>query len=502
MKNVIVIGSGFAGLSTAGILSKAGYKVTVIEKNEQLGGRASVIEENGYKFDMGPSWYLMHEIFVHYFELLGENIDDYLELELLAPSYRIFFKDSQKLKEPVDVFSDIEKSLELFEKIEPGCTKNFYKFLDESTFKYKVSLRSFLYKNYDSILDFINQDSLKYGLKLNIFSKMQGYVEKYFKTPEMQKIMQYTLVFLGSSPYNTPAIYSVMTHVDFRGGVFFPKGGIRSLAEAMVTVAKKLGVEFMVNSAVSKIIVKEGKAAGVELADGSILEADIVVSNADMEFTETQLLEKEYQTYNQKYWNKTTATPSGFIMYLGVKGSLPMLKHHTFIFAEDWNKGFAEIFDDPKYPTDPSIYVCNPNKTDPSLAPEGCENLFVLVPLSNKLSFTEQQKEAFGDKLLDMMATEFKVPDLKERIEYKKYFLPTDFKNRYNSMNQSALGLAHTIKQTGYFRPNNISKKVKNLYYAGHCTNPGVGVPMCLISGELVYKRIIGEKSGKPLKNV
>jgi phytoene desaturase len=502
MKKVVIIGSGFGGLATAGILAKAGYEVEVLEKNEQIGGRASVLKENGYTFDMGPSWYLMPEIFEHYFELLGENIDEYLELEKLAPSYRIFFKDNNKFNKPVDVYADLEKCLPIFEQIEPGCTMNFLKFLEESKFKYDVSLRSFLYKNYDSLLDFINKDSIKYGYKLNIFKKMQKYVEKHFKTPEMQKIMQYTLVFLGSSPYNTPAIYSLMTHVDFNGGVFFPKGGLHSLVVAMQKVAEKNGVKFKVNSAVSKILVKNGEAKGVVLEDGQEIHANIVISNADMEFTETKMLEKKYQTYNQKYWDKKVVAPSGFMMYLGIDGELPMLKHHTFIFADDWKKGFGEIFDDPKYPTDPSIYICNPNKSDKSLAPDGKENIFVLVPIASNLRFTDRQKEEFGNKIIETMAKEIGVPDLANRIEYKKYFTPEDFISRYHSIQGTALGLAHTLTQTGYFRPNNISKKVKNLYYVGGSTNPGIGVPMCLISAELVYKRIKNISDDKALKNV
>ncbi len=501
-KKVVIIGSGFGGLSTAGILAKAGYEVEVYEKNEQIGGRASVIEEKGYKFDMGPSWYLMHEIFEHYFSLLDEKIEDYLDLKLLSPSYRIYFKDNDKVTEPVDIFSDITKSLEVFEKLEPGSSEKFLQFLKESEFKYDVSLRSFLYKNYDSVLDFINSDTLKYGYKLNIFKKMQKYVEKYFKTPEMQKIMQYTLVFLGSSPYNTPAIYSVMTHVDFNGGVFFPMGGLRSLVDALEKVCNKNGVKFMVNSPVEKIITSNGKATGIKLTNGKIVNADIVVSNADMEFTEKKLLQKSERTYSDKYWNSRVGTPSGFIMYLGINRELPMLKHHTFVFAPDWNTGFAEIFDTHKIPSDPSIYICNANKTDSTLAPKGKENLFILVPVSRHLEFTEEQKNQFGDKILDVIGKEIGVENLKDYIEYKKYFMPEEFGTRYNSMNHSALGLAHTIMQTGYFRPNNISKKIKDLYYVGQCTNPGTGVPMCMISGELVYKRIINEKTGKKLKHV
>lgn len=498
-KKVIIIGSGFGGLGTAGLLAKNGYEVLVLEKNEQVGGRASKLEKNGYTFDMGPSWYLMPEIFEHHFKLLGKNINDYLELEKLSPSYRIFFKDSPRFPEPIDIFSDIEKTCELFEEIEPGSAKHFRQFLEESKLKYEVSLRSFLYKNYDSVFDFISADSLKYGLKLNVFSKMQKYVEKYFKTPELQKIMQYTLVFLGSSPYNTPAIYSVMTHVDFNGGVFFPKGGMWSIVDALHKIGLELGVQYQLNSEVSEILTSNNQATGVKLKNGEVLKADIIISNADMHFTETKLLPKSAQTYSEKYWEKSTVTPSGFIMYLGINRELPMIKHHTFIFAKDWVQGFAEIFDQPQIPSDPSIYICNPNKSDSSLAPKGKENIFILVPIAADLKFSEEQKQAFADKIIETIAKEIKVPDLKNHIEFKEFFLPKDFTDRYHSYRGAALGLAHTLNQTGYFRPNNTSQKLSNLYYVGHNTNPGTGVPMCLISSELVLKRLNKDKSRGPL---
>lgn len=501
-KKAIIIGSGFGGLSSAGILAKVGYEVQVFEKNEQTGGRASKLQKEGYTFDMGPSWYLMPEVFEHYFELLEEDINDYLELEKMSPSYRVFFKDSDRVKGPIDIFSDLGKAMELFEEIEPGSSKHFIKFLKEAEFKYKVSLRSFLYKNYDSPLDFINKDSILHGWRLNIFKNMQKYVEKYFKTEEMQKIMQYTLVFLGSSPYNTPAIYSLMTHVDFNGGVFFPKGGMWSVVDAMEKAAEKYGAKFTMNAPVKKILVENGKAVGVLLESGEEHRADLIISNADQYFSETKLLDPEYQTYPEQYWDKAVPAPSGFMMFMGINGELPEIKHHTLIFAKDWKKGFAEIFDDPQIPDDPSLYICNPSKSDDSLAPAGKENMFILVPVAATLRFTEEQKKAFGDKVIETIAKEIEVPDLAERIEVKEYFTPADFESRYHAFRGTALGLAHTLFQTGYFRPSNISKKVKNLYYVGHNTTPGIGVPMCLISGELMYKRLIGDNSRGPLNRL
>ncbi len=499
MKRVIIIGSGFGGLGTACLLAKAGYAVTVLEKNEQPGGRASVFSDQGYTFDMGPSWYLMPDIFEHFFTLLGERVENYLDLKKLQPSYRIFFKGEDRV---VDIYSDLEKDLPTLEALEPGCTPNVREYLARSGQQYQIAKNHFLFKNYNSIFDFLNLKTMIEGSRLSVFSKMDRYVKRFFKSSALQKIMQYTLVFLGSSPYNTPALYNIMSHIDFSMGVFYPQGGIYKLVEALVAIAQKNGAKIQVNAEVKKILICDGKATGVELTDGSILEADIVISNADIAHTDIALTPEQYRLHDVSYWEKRVLAPSAFILYLGIDGRIPELTHHNLLFSENWEKNFSEIFDRPTWPDDPSLYVCAPSVTDPSVAPPGKENLFVLVPVAAGLAYEDSDLDLYADKILAGMEKVMHIPDLRKRIEYKKIFSVKDFSERYNSLGGSALGLAHTIGQTAIFRPNNINANVKNLLYVGAGTNPGIGMPICLVSAELAYKRIIGDVSDGPLSTI
>jgi phytoene desaturase len=374
--------------------------------------------------------------------------------------------------------------------------------LEKAGYQYEIAKKHFLFKNYDSIFDFLNWRTAVEGSRLSVFSKMDRYVKRFFKSEALQKIMQYTLVFLGSSPYNTPALYNIMSHIDFSMGVFYPQGGIYKIIEALVTIAKKYGARIDVNTEVKEILVREGRASGVRLADDSVIDADIVISNADIAYTDLTLTPNEYRLYDHTYWNSRTLAPSAFIMYLGVDGRIPELTHHNLIFSKDWKKNFAEIFDHPSWPDDPSLYVCAPSVTDSSVAPSGKENLFVLVPVAAGLEASDEQLSAYGDRILLSMERVMGIPRLRERIEYRKIFSVKDFEMRYNSLGGSALGLAHTLGQTAIFRPNNINPKVKDLYYVGAGTNPGIGMPICLVSAELAYKRIVGDTSTGPLTSL
>ncbi len=496
MKKALIIGSGIGGLGTACLLAKQGYHVTVLEKNKNIGGRANVFEAEGYRFDMGPSWYLMPDVFQHFFTLLGEPIEEHLHLQKLSPSYRIYFKDQD---EPIDVEADIEKAAALFETLEPGSGTKLKEYVAQSAYQYDVATNEFMYKNYDSFMDFFNKRTMVEGRKLSVFSTMDTYVKKFFKSDMVQKIMQYQLVFLGSSPYKTPALYNIMSHIDFNMGVYYPEGGIYRLIEVLGGIARKYGAEIRTDTEVSHIETKGRVATGVILTNGEKLTADLIISNADIAHTETALLSSKDQSFKASYWKNRTLAPSAFIMYLGVDGSVDSLVHHNLFFAKDWKKNFDEIFESPTLPNAPSFYVCCPSKTDKSVAPAGKENLFVLVPIGAGVEYSAEMLEAYQTKILEMLEVEMKIPNLRSRIEYIRTYTPDDFTRDYHSLGGSALGLAHTLGQTATFRPNNVSKKVSNLYYVGAGTNPGIGMPICLISAELAYKRIMGIKTPEPL---
>lgn len=498
-KSVLVIGSGIGGLGTACLFAKKGYQVTVVEKNPNLGGRANVFEAEGFRFDMGPSWYLAPDIFEHFFELMGENVSDHLDLVRLSPSYRIFFRNNG---DKVDITSDIEKDTQTFETIEPGSGEKLRAYLRQSEYQYNVATQHFMFKNYDSIFDFLNKRVMTEGQKLSVFAKMHNFVSRFFKTKKLQQIMEYTMVFLGTSPYEAPALYNLMSHMDFNQGVFYPQGGFYELINALANIAKKNGAELRTNSEVAEIIVEEGKAKGVRLSNGEVLNADIVISNADMHFTETKLLADKDRTYKEKYWKKKILAPSAFILYLGVKEKLPSLIHHNLLFSEDWRKNFDDIYKDPVLPDEPSLYICCPSVTDPTVAPDGKENLFVLVPIASDLFVSEEKKQEYADKIITLIEKEMDLPDLRQKIEFMRIYTADNFLADYNSYKGTALGLAHTLWQTAIFRPNNYSKKVKDLYYVGAGTNPGIGTQICLISAELVYKRLHGIKTAEPLKEL
>jgi len=496
-KTAIIIGSGLGGLASACLLSKAGWKVTLLEKNEQLGGRVGTFSAKGFRFDAGPSWYLMPDVFEHFFGLLGEDINKHLRLKKLAPSYRVFYKG---IGQKIDIYSDARKDSRTFEQIEAGAGQRLQKYLEQAAYQYGVAKQRFLYKNYDSIYDFFTWEMMSEGIKLNVLSNMHRHAAKYFKNEQLQKIIEYPAVFLGSSPRKTPAIYKIMNHVDLNMGVFYPAGGMYKIVEVLAKIAREHGAKLQTSSPVKQIIVEAGKATGVILENGQSLRADTIISNADIHHTETRLLAPTSRSKSEKYWDKRTLAPSALVMYLGVRGKLPSLSHHNLVFSKGWEQNFKDMFDPSGWPLDPSFYVCCPSKNDKTVAPAGHENLFVLVPVAAGVDYTTKQLEKYAAKILLAMESELGLPGLGRKIVYKRLFCAKDFASRYNSYRGSALGLAHTLRQTAAFRPANISKKVKNLYYVGAGTNPGIGMPTALISAELLYKRLAGDRTPGPLE--
>jgi 1-hydroxy-2-isopentenylcarotenoid 3,4-desaturase len=483
---VIVVGSGFGGISAATLLAKDGFEVTVLEKNEQAGGRASVYSEKGYNFDMGPSWYLMPDVYEKYLAELDKKPEDLYQLDKLDPSYRVFFGDEKV----VDVASDIEKNYELFESFEEGGAEKLKKYLATSKEVYDFSIDEMLYRDYTSILDFINGKLMLKGYKLRIWENLQHYVNNQFKSDEARKIVQYSIGFLGGSPKNTPSFYHIMSHIDLTLGVFYPQGGIRKVVSSLKELAESYGVEFKFNEPVENFEVENQQIKRVVTNRGTY-ETDIVLVNADYPFSELNLIEPENQTYNEEYWDKKILAPSALVAYLGIDHEVDKLTHHNLFLDKDWEAGFETLFDLKKaaWPENPSYYVNVPSKTDKSAAPEGTDTLFILVPLAPGIEDSNTLREQLYNKIMDDL--EVKVGEnLRDHIVVKRIFALTDFKERYNAYKGTALGLSHTLMQTALWRPAHMSKKIKNLYYSGHYTHPGIGVPMVLISSQIVAKEI------------
>ncbi len=385
----------------------------------------------------------------------------------------------------------MEKNLALFESIEPGSRERMVEYLRVAKYKYDVSMESFLYKEYKSVFDFFTPRLLKEGRSLHVFESFDRYVRRFFKEERLRKIVEYPVVFLGGNPKRTPALYSLLAHADYNLGVWYPIGGMHAVAQGMYKLGKGLGVTYKFDTPVTRVIVRDGKAVGVETPQG-IIEADAVLMNADYAHAEMHLLEAKYQSYSAKYWARRTVAPSGFILYLGLKKRIKGLSHHNLFFANDWEEHFEQIFDRPAWPQNPSYYVSCPSKTDPTVAPLGTENLFVLVPVASGLADDDETREAYAKKIIEHLEGQLG-ESITSSIVVKKVFSQRDFKELFNAYKGTALGLAHTLFQSAVFRPKFRSKKVRGLYYAGQYTHPGIGVPMTIIAGEVV-SNIIGEE--------
>jgi len=493
LKKAIIIGSGFSGLSTASFLAKYGWDVTVVEKHGTPGGRARQLKDEAFVFDMGPSWYWMPNVFERYFQCFGKKRSEYYSLKRLDPSYKIFWQD-----EAVEIPADYEQLKNLFEKIEKGSGEKLNEYLEQAAYKYEVGINKLVQKPGQSWSEFLDWDLIRGVWKLDVFSSIQTHVRKYFKSEKLRQLLEFPVLFLGALPKDIPALYSLMNFADIKGGTWYPEHGMYSIVNAMYLLAKELGVKFNFNENVTVINTKDKCASGLtsELFENgqTIIKnynSDVIVASADYHFVETKLLPTELRSYKESYWNKKVLAPGCLLYYVGLNKKLKNITHHSLFFDVDFEKHGTEIYVSKEWPTEPLFYVCTTSVTDKNVAPDGCENLFFLIPVAAGLrGDTETLREEYFKKIIKRFEKHIG-EEVTNYIVYKKTFGPQDFVNEYNAFKGNAYGLANTLMQTAILKPSCRSKKVSNLFYAGQLTVPGPGVPPSLISGEVVAKEVV-----------
>jgi phytoene desaturase len=484
-KKVIVIGSGFAGLSAASFMARSGWDVTVIEKNNTPGGRARQLKENGFTFDMGPSFYWMPDVFDRYFQQFEKKTADYYQLKRLDPSYRIYWSDGY-----TDIPADFEQLKKVFESFESGSAARLEEYLKGAAYKYDEGMKRLVYKPGRSLTEFMDWKTISGVFKLQVFSSIRKHIAKYFSHPKLRQLMEFPVLFLGALPQDTPALYSLMNYADIKGGTWYPDGGMYAVVDGMYKLALELGVKFhFEEEAIS--IKTAGSKARTLLTNKDIYEVEVVISGADYHFTETRLLPEESRSYSAAYWNKKIMAPSCLMYYVGLNRKLKKPVHHSLFFDVPFENHGNEIYKNPQWPADPLFYVSVASATDRNAAPEGCENIVFLIPVAAGL---QNDTEELRDKYFTMIARRMEKHTgecILDAVIYKKTFSVSDFVSDYNSFRGNAYGLANTLMQTAIFRPACRSKKVSNLFYTGQLTVPGPGVPPSLISGEVTAKEVV-----------
>jgi len=483
-KKIIVIGSGFAGLSAAACLAKAGYDVTMLEKNESPGGRARVFRTQGFTFDMGPSWYWMPDVFEQFFGLFGKKVADYYHLVRLDPSYTIHFGQNDAMEVPAGP----DALYQLFDRYEPGSSAKLKTFLEEARYKYEVGMGEFVRKPSLSILEFADLRIVMSLFRLQMFRSMSAYVRSLFRNEQLIQMLEFPVLFLGATPEKTPALYSLMNHADLALGTWYPMGGMHQIVEGMLNVAQEQGVKLVLNAEVRKIEVIGNRATKV-VTDAAVYEADAVVGAADYHHVEQHLLAPEHRQYSEGYWNSRTMAPSSLLYYIGVNKKLKGLQHHNLFFDTDFRQHALDIYENPRWPDKPLFYVSAPSVTDPTVAPEGCENLFLLVPLAPGLEDTEALRERYYHIMMERLE-KLTGQEIRPHVIYKRSYAHRDFERDYHAYKGNAYGLANTLLQTAFLKPKMKSSKIENLYYAGQLTTPGPGVPPSIISGQVVAGEI------------
>lgn len=478
-KKVIVIGAGFAGLAAASVLAKEGFGVTVLEKNDQPGGRARVWEKDGFRFDMGPSWYWMPDVFENYFALFGKKPSDYYQLKRLNPGYRVYYGKG----DAIDVPASMTELEAMFEHEEPGSSAGLRKFLQQAEYKYRVGMGEYVFRPSHSITEFIDLNLIRKSMSMQLLTNMSRHVRQYFKNPRLIKLLEFPVLFLGAAPKDTPAMYSMMNYADLALGTWYPMGGMNEIVKAMVAIAEELGVKIQTDTKVTKLNVRNGKVQLIETTKGDFT-ADMVIAGADYQHVDQSLIEPSHRNYTSKYWDKRTMSPSSLLFYIGLDKKISGVQHHNLFFDEDFDRHAHQIYASPQWPDKPLFYVSCPSATDPTVAPEGCENLFFLMPVAPGLTDDESTREKYFDLMIDRFEA-ITGQSIRHNIVVKRSYAHADFISDYHSFKGNAYGLANTLKQTAFFKPAMRAKHISNLLYTGQLTVPGPGVPPALISGQV-----------------
>jgi len=484
-----VIGGGLGGLAAACTLAARGHDVVLFEKNEWLGGKAAVLNQQGFRFDMGPTILTVPRVLRRIFGEAGESIEDALDLVRLDPQWRCWFEGGDKL----DLHEELNLSARAIEAFtdDPKQAEGYRRFLELSEQLHRVSEKFFFWKSVEGIRDTLdmsntfNLQTLREVASLRMGRSVAGVIRKHVPDPRVAQMLDHFTQYVGSSPYNSPAVLCSIAHMQTEGGVWYPMGGTRAVPEALERLARRLGVEVHTGTGVRRILLDDGeRVRGIETDDGDRVELGAVVSNMDAVRTYDELVGGAAA---KRFHRGRSVEPacSGVVLYLGLKKRYEHLLHHNFVFSKDPKEEFDWIYNKGEPAPDPTCYVAAPSLTERAVAPPGGEALYVLVhtPYLRPHHDWKQMLPAYRAKIIDKLQRVAGMEDLEERIVFEDTLTPQDIHDRYRVLNGAIYGLASHGKFLGAFKPGNRSRQVEGLYLAGGAAHPGPGMPMVLMSG-------------------
>ncbi len=494
--DTLMIGAGIGGLSAAIRLAADGHHVTVYEANPQVGGKMSEITAAGFRWDAGPSVITMRHVLADLFHAAGRRLEDYLTLDPVEPLTRYFYPDGTVL----DASRDISRMASQIEALEPRDVEGYLAYLAYAARIHRITGPQFIYNDPPSIAGLLINTPPTEWLAVDPLRTMHGAIRSFVRTPHLRQLLGRFATYVGADPYRAPATLNVIAHVEMTGGVWYPRGGIYTIAEALRRVAEELGVIIETNCRVEGIEVAGDRVRGVRLADGRTMTADAVIANVDVQTVYRDLLPDLPAVRRERAkLDRLEPSVSGFVMLLGVRGTYDRLAHHNIFFSRDYRAEFRDIFDDGLPPSDPTIYITATSKTDPDHAPAGHENWFVLVnapPLSDRYNWGNQA-DAYAEHVLDVLAGRDGI-DVRDQIVVQQVLTPREIASMSGAWRGALYGTSSNDRMAAFRRPPNRSEAVRGLYFAGGTVHPGGGVPMVMLSGAAAARSVMGKSGQRP----